>query len=45
MNIELKEIKISEVANGYFNDNVSGNAIRTHEQLPSHNILPLFQFQ
>ena len=24
---------------------VSGNATRTHEQLPNHNILPLFQFQ
>jgi hypothetical protein len=24
---------------------VSGNATRTHEQLPTDNILPLFQFQ
>ena len=23
----------------------SGKATRTHEQLPNHNILPLFQFQ
>ena len=35
----------SQIMNTYLNIEVSGNATRTHEQLPNHNILTLFQFR